>query len=210
MEAAAAADVKGGGHHKQRSGFHLTGLDAQALPRLPLIEQLIAHRHPGRAVLAIKAVLALDHTGVAGLAHRLGRLNERIGNADVRHGRELNRRILPAGPLMADSAGGHHNISGLDLQIYAAAGADPDKCVRADGSQLLHGNGGGGASDARGADGDFLSQQRSGINCIFPVLAYQHRIVKQCRNGRTPARITGQNAVPTHIPLDAIDVKLFL
>ena len=64
VEAGAAASAQCRRHHKQGSGLHLTGLDAQALPALPLSLQLIIDRGFLRAMLTVKAVLALDHASM--------------------------------------------------------------------------------------------------------------------------------------------------
>ena len=208
MEAAAAADAQSGGHHEQGRGLHLAGLDPQTFPGLPLIEQLIAHRHTLGAVLAVEAVLALDHAGVAGLAHGPGGLRQSAGDAEIRHGGELDGGVLQAGVLKPDGPGGHHDVSGLDVQIDAAAGAHPDKGVRADGGQLLHGDGGGGPADAGGAHRHLLPQERPGINPVLPVLAHEPGVVEQRRDGLAAARVAGQDAVAAHVAGDAIDVVL--
>ena len=210
MEAAAAADAQSGGHHEQGRGLHLAGLDPQALPRLPLAEQLVAHGHTLGAVLAVEAVLALDHAGVAGLAHGTGGLHQGAGDAEVRHGGELYGGVLQAGVLKADGPGGHHDVPGLDVQVDAAAGAHPDKGVGPDGGQLLHGDGGGGAADARGAHGHLLPQERPGIDAVLPVLAHELGVVKERGDGFAPARVAGQDAVAAHIPGDAVDMVLSL
>ena len=64
------------------------------------------------------------------------------GNVKIRNCRELNGGIFQRSMLIADGTGGNHHITGADIHIDAAAGAHPDKSIRADGSQLLHGDGG--------------------------------------------------------------------
>ena len=83
MEAAAAAAVQGISHHKEGGGLHFTGLDVQALPGLPFVEQLIGYRHTLGAVLAVERVLALNDAYLGTLAQRLGRLDQCGGDLEV-------------------------------------------------------------------------------------------------------------------------------
>ena len=143
------------------------------------------------------------------IAQRPGGLRQRVGNVPIRHGGELDRGILQTGVLKANSAGSHHDIPGLHIQINTAAGAGADKRVRAALMQLLHGNGGGGTANTGGAGRDLLSQQRAGPDIVFPVIGHLMRVLKQCGNGRHPARVAGQNAVTADVLGSAADMELF-
>ena len=44
VEAAAAADTQSSGHDEQSRAFHFAGLDTQALPAFPLLQQFIVNR----------------------------------------------------------------------------------------------------------------------------------------------------------------------
>jgi hypothetical protein len=82
-----AADVKR--HHEQRGGFHLAGLHAQPLPGIPLVLELVPHGGLLRAVLAVKAVLALDHAGVQGIAQCFRGRHQAAGHARSPARREI-------------------------------------------------------------------------------------------------------------------------
>ena len=186
VEAGAAAYPQGGGAAEQGGGLHLGGQDTQALPRLPLVEQLLAHWHPLGVVLSIEGILALHHAGVPGLAQVFGSLHQGSLHLIVGHGGELDGGVLPAGPLVADRAGGDHHIVALNGQGDAAAGAHPDEGVRADVVQLLHGDHRRGAADAGGADAHLLPQKGSGIGGVLPVALYLHRVIKVgCESSRS-------------------------
>ena len=159
-------------------------------------------------MLAVKAVLALDHADVEGIAHCLGSVYQRIGDLPVRHGGKFDGGIFQAGVLKADGAGGHHNVAGLHVQVDAAAGAGADKGVRAALVQLLHGDGGRGAADAGGTGGDLFAQQRAGPDVELPVVGHLMRIVKQGGDGGHPARISGEDAIPAYVAGDAVNMKL--
>ena len=144
------------------------------------------------------------------LAQRTRRLHQRCGHLEVGHGGVLDGRILPAGMLEADGAGGHHHVAGADIQIDAAAGTHPDKGVGADIVQLLHGDGGRGAADAGGTDGDLLPQQGAGVDGVLPILGHEVRVVKQGGDFFAAAGVAGQDHIPAHVALHTVDVKLFL
>ena len=161
-------------------------------------------------MLAIEGVLALNHSGVPGLAQILGSLHQGGLYLVVRDGGELNGRVLPAGALMAYRAGGNDHIVAFHLQGNAAAGTYPDKGVHADVVQLLHGDDSGRAADAGGADAHLFAQQCAGISSVFPVALYLYRVVKIGRDLFTPARIAGQEAVPAYVAGAAFDMELKL
>ena len=208
MEAGAAPDAAAGRHHEQGRALHLAGLHPQALPSLPFVLEFCADRHPPRGVLPIEAVLGLYHPGVDGLAHTLSRCHQCIGDRQIRRCRKFNGRVLPAGTLLTDGGGGHHNIAGAHLEVDPAAGTHPDKCISPDITQFFHGDGGGWAADAGGAYRHRLPQKRAGVNCKFPVLAHQPGIIKQLRNGGAPPRVSRENTVAPHLSLGTADVKL--
>ena len=159
-------------------------------------------------MLTVEGILALHHACMGTVAQSQACIPQGQGHIKVRHGRKLRRGILKGGMFKADGAGGYHHVSRKHIQIDTAAGTHPDKGVGADGSQLLHGNGRRGAADAGGAHGNLLPQERSGINVILPIHAYMNRIVKMLGNGLAAARVTGQEAVPPHIPFFTADVIL--
>ena len=208
MEAAAAAAVQGISHHKEGGGLHFTGLDVQALPGLPFVEQLIGYRHTLGAVLAVERVLALNDAYLGTLAQRPGRLDQRGGDLEVRHRGVLDGGIFPAGMLQADRAGGDHHVTAADIQLDAAAGPYADKRVSADVVQFLHGDGGGGPADTGGADGNLLPQQRTGIDGVLAVLRNKVRVVEQLRDLFTAAGVAGKNNIAAHVAFGAVDMIL--
>ena len=161
-------------------------------------------------MLAIEGVLALHHAGFQGLAQVFGGLYQGAGDVEIGHGRVLDGGILPAGVLKADGPGGHHHVAGAHVQVDAAAGAHPDEGIRADVVQLLHGDGGGGAADAGGADGDLFPQQGAGIDGEFAVLGHKMGVVEQGRDLFAAAGVAGQDDVTAHVALHAVDMELFV
>ena len=161
-------------------------------------------------MLTVEGILALHHAHLRPLAQRTGRLHQRCGHLEVGHGGVLDGRILPAGVLEADGAGGHHHVAGADIQIDAAAGTHPDKGVGADIVQLLHGDGGRRAADAGGADGDLLPQQGAGVDGVLPILGHEVCVVKQGGDFFAAAGVAGQDHIPAHVALHTVDMKLLL
>ena len=159
-------------------------------------------------MLAVEGILALDNAHMGAVTQILTGSLQGSGDGEVRHCRELNGGIFQRGVFKPDGAGGHHYISGADLHINTAAGAHPDKGVGANGRQLLHGDGGGGAADSGGADGNLFSQQRAGIDIVLPVHSHMMGIVKMRCNGLAPSGIPGEKHIPAHIPFLTADVKL--
>ena len=208
METGAAPHPAGGSHGKQGRGLHLRGQHAKALPRLPLLLQLIGHRHPSGGMLPIEGVLALYDPCLPGQAQVLRRLHQSAGHPEVGHSGPLDGCVLPAGPLHAHRAGGHHNIPALHVQVDAATGANADEGVRAQVGQLLHSDGGGGAADTGRDHADFLPQQGPGPGLILPVCLDMDGVVEILGDRPAPAGITGQDAVAAHIPLPALDMEL--
>ena len=209
MEARAAPAAQRVGHHKQRRRLHLAGLHAQPLPRLPLVQQLIGHGHPRRTVLAVKRVLALHHAGVVAVSAGLGRRHQSAGDLEIRHGGVLDGGVLLTGMFKPDGAGGNDHVAGLHVQVNAAAGAHADEGVGADVVQLLHGDGGRGAADAGGADGDLFAQQGAGVDGELAVAGHKLRVIKQRGNGLAPPGVSGEDAVAPHVALLAVNMKLF-
>ena len=210
MEHRAAPDAPGGGHGKEGGRLHLAGQHPQPLPGLPLGLQLIGHRHPAGAVLAVEGVLALDHPGLPGLAQILGRLGQGGEHLVVGHRRKLDGGVLPAGPLHTDGPGGHHHVPALDLQMDAAAGAHPHKGVRPKIAQLLHGDGRRGAADAGGHHAHRLAQEGAGVGDVLPVGLDMHRVVEVFGDLPAPPRVPREDAVPAHLAGETLDVKLKL
>ena len=201
-------DTQGAGHHEQGRGLHLAGLDAQPLPALPFLEKVVVDRGLFGAVLAVEGILALDNTHMIPVAQIIGGLLQGAGDAEIAHGGKLDGGILQRGVLIADGTVCDDHIAGQHIHVDTAAGAHPDEGVRADGSQLLHGDGGRGAADAGGADGNLLTVQISGVYIVFPVHADVNGVLKMRRNRLAPPGIAGQEHIPAHIPLLAADVKL--
>ena len=160
-------------------------------------------------MLAVERVLALDDAHLCPLAQRPGCLYQCGGHLEVRHGGVLDRRVLPAGMLKADGAGGHHHVAAADIQVDAAAGAYAEECVRADVVQLLHGDGGGRPANAGGADGHLLPQQRAGVDGVLPVLRHEMGVVKQRGDLLAAARVAGQDHIAAYVALLAVDMVLF-
>ena len=159
-------------------------------------------------MLAVESVLALDHAGVVAVSTLPGGLHQSGGHLKIRHGRILDGGVLPAGMLKADGAGGDDDVAGLHIQMDAAAGAHPEEGIRADIVQLLHGDGGGRAADAGGADGNFFAQERAGVDGVLPIAGDKLCIVKQRRYGLAAARIAGEDAIASHIAGLTVNVKL--
>ena len=109
---------------------------------------------------------------------------------------------------MPDGAGGHHHVVALYFQRDAAAGAHADKGIRADGVQLLHGDDGGGPADAGGADAHLLPQQGARPGGILPVGLHLGRIVEVGGDFFAAAGVSGQQAVPAHVPFAAFNMEL--
>ena len=99
-------------------------------------------------MLAVKRVFALNDAAVIGFPARLRFGNERGKHRIIRDSRIFQGQILPAGSLMADGAGCNDQIPGPNGRVDAAAGADTQKRVHADGSQLFHTDGGARPADA--------------------------------------------------------------
>ncbi len=208
VEAGPAPHPQGGGAAEEGGGLHLGGQHPKALPSLPFIQQLIAHRHPAGAVLAVEGILALDHSGVPGLTQVFGGLDHGGLDLIITDGGELDGGILPAGALHADGPGGDDHIVGLDLQIDPPAGAHPDKSIHANGGKLLHGDGSRRPADAGGTDADLLPQKGAGVNGVLPVGMDKVGVVKISGDLLTPARISRQDAVTSHVPFPALDMEL--
>ncbi len=128
------------GHNKQRRGFHLGSLTAHPFPGFPFIQQLIAHRHSLRLMLAIKSILALNHTSVVGMSQLLTGSYQGVCHIKICDSRIFDGGIFPAGALHPDSAGGYHDVAALYIQLDAAAGAHTNKGIRSTEHQLFHRN----------------------------------------------------------------------
>ena len=137
-------------------------------------------------------------------------LHQGGGDGKVGDGRPLNGGVLPAGALHADGPGGDYHVAALDRQINSAAGAHPDKGMGPNISQFLHGNCGGGPPDAGGDHAHLLPQEESGPSDILPIGTHMDWTVEMLGDGLAPTWIAGENAVASHFPLSALDVKLFL
>ena len=159
-------------------------------------------------MLAVEGILALDNARMGSVAQILAGSLQGGSQAKIRHRRELDGRVFQGGVLIADGAGGHDHVPGQHVQGNAAAGAHPDEGVRADVVQLLHGDGGRGAADARGAYGDLLSQQGAGVDVVLPVHADMDRVVKEACDGLAPTRVTGEEHIPPYVPFLTVNVKL--
>ena len=143
------------------------------------------------------------------MAQGLGGVHQGREHLIVGHRRELNGGILPAGPLMADRAGGDDQVIALDLQLDPATGAGAYKGIPADGAELLQGDHRRRSPDARGADADLLPQQGAGIDVKLPVVGHMDGVVKIAGDDLTPAWVARQNAVPAHVPGGTLDMKLY-
>ena len=172
------------------------------------MEQFIGNRHPLRRVLAIEGVLALHNAHVRPRTQLLCRLAQREGDVKIRHGRELDRRVLPAGALMAHRARCNDQVARADFLRNAAAGADPHEGVHADGGQFLHRDGGGGAADAGGGDGDLHAVQRAGIGGEFAVAPNEGAAGEVRRDFFASSGIAGEDAVCPHVAGRKRDVEL--
>ena len=146
------------------------------------------------------------HMGV--VAQSLSGCLQGCRDLKVSHCRELDGRVLQRSMVKADGTGGNHHIAGADIHIDTAAGTHTDKGIRADGSQLLHGDDRRGAANAGGADADLLTQQGAGVNVVLPVHANVNRVVKVGGNGLASAGITGQKYIAAYVAFLAADVKL--
>ena len=159
-------------------------------------------------MLAVEGILALHHTGVGAVAQSFAGSFQSGGDLKIRHRRELDGRVFQRGVLKTDSTSGNHHVPRQHLHVDAAAGANPDEGIRADVMQLLHGNGGRGAADSRGADRNLFSQHSAGIDIVLPVHADVHGFVKIAGNGFTAPRVAGEKHITPHVPRLAVNVKL--
>ena len=159
-------------------------------------------------MLTIKRILALDDAGVGAVAQTLTGSFQRGRDVKVRHGGELNGGVFQRGMLVTDSARGDNHVPGQNVHGDTAAGAHPDEGIRADGRQLLHGDGGRRAADAGGADGHFLPQHGACVNIVLPVHADMDGVVKVAGNGLAASRVAGEKDITSHIALVAVNVIL--
>ncbi len=210
VEAGAAPDAQCRRAAEQRRRLHLRGQHPQALPGLPLGEQLVGHGHTGGAVLAIEGVLALNDPRVPGLPQGLGGLHQGGLHLVVGHGGELDGGVLPRGPLVADGPGGNDHIVALDLEGDAPAGAHPDEGMYADGVEFLHSDNRRGTANACGTDTDLLPQEGAGVGRVLAVGLDLSGLVKIGRDFLTAAGVPGQKAVPPYVPFLTLNMKLKL
>ena len=208
MEATATADIQRRCHHEQSGRLHLTGFDTKALPALPLLEQVIVDRGLFRAVLSIEGILALHNAHMGTVAQILGGRLQGGGDVKIRHCRELNGCILQRSMLETDGATGDHHITGADVHVDAATGADTDKSVRTDRCQLFHGDGCGGTTDAGRADGDLLAEKRAVPDVILTVHAKVDGVVEVLGNRLAATGIAGEKHIAAYVALVGPNVKL--
>ena len=161
-------------------------------------------------MLAVEAVLALDDAGVGAVAELLGSLTKGESHVEVGNGGELDGGILKRGVLKANGTSGNDDVAGLDGKVDAAAGAGADKGVRAELVQLFHGDGGRGAADAGGADGDLFAEKRAGIRGVFAVARDEMRIIEKGSDGGAAAGVAGHDHIAADLTLGAVDmIKTF-
>ena len=160
-------------------------------------------------MLTVKSILALYNACMVFLFHFPCRRDQRIDDADIRHSRKFNGRILFAGPFHADRPGSDYQISAFHIQLHPAAGSYADKSVRPCPDQLFHGDGSRWTSDPGGGHTDLYPVQIPGIGHIFPVVRHQYGIVKILCNLCTPLGIPGQNHIFPDISFTHLNMILF-
>ena len=116
--------------------------------------------------------------------------------------------VFQRGMLISDGSRGDHYIPGQNVHGDAAAGADPNEGIRADGRQFLHGDGGRRAADAGGADGHLLSQHSACVNIVLPVHADMYGVIKVACDGLAASRIAGEENIASHVAFVAVNVIL--
>ena len=131
----------------------------------------------------------------------LGKKDLEIGNSG-----EFDGHVLTGSAFRADRAVCDDHIAGEHLCVHTAAGADADEGIRAEHVQLLHGDGGGGASDAGGGDGNGHAKEGAGDGLVFPVIGDEPGIVKAGADGLHPSGIPGKEHIAAHIALFHIDM----
>ena len=208
MEARTATATQSIGYDEEGGRFHLAGLNAQALPCFPLLQELIRNGHLGGAVLTVEGILTLDNAGVGTLAHSLRSLTEGQSNIQIGYCRILNGSILHRGMLKADGTGSNNDIAGLYIQVNTATGTYADKGICANVVELFHCDRSRGTADTGGADTDLLTQKGAGIDIILTVHAYMHGIVKKLCDRLATAGVAGQDHITAYIALDATNMEL--
>ena len=169
MEAGAAPASQSRRCHKEGRRLHLARFHAQPLPALPFLLQLVVHRGLFRRMLSIKAVLTLHHSQMEGIGKFPGRLRQTACDFKIRHRREFDGRILQTGMFITNRTCGHHNITGLYVQINSSAGTCPDKGIRSAVVKLFHGNGRRRPPDSGGGSGEAHPFVVSGYSPVFSV-----------------------------------------
>ena len=184
---------------EQCRGFHLRGLAAEAQPRFPLVKKLVAVRKGLRHVLSVERVLALNDSLVE-IVIQLARCpDERSRDIDIGNGRIFDRSVLLRSAVHADSSGRHDDISALDVEVHASAGADPDEGLAADVGDLLERDrrGRSAHSGTRAADLDPVK-----VACVSYILTAVDDllgVVEIRRDLRDPVRIARQDDLFTHV-----------
>ena len=193
---------------KERRGLHLGCKAAELLPGLPLFLQFIPDRHPVRAVLSVEGVLALHDTGVIGNFHVFCAPYQGIDDVKVCDRRVLDRSVLPARSLHADSTRRNDGVPGEDIGLHAPAGADADKRVDAAVYQFLHRDRRRGAADAGGRDGDLFPVQCSRIGDKLPGVRDADRAFEVLCDLLAPLRVPWKDAVASHLARFYLDMIL--
>ena len=193
-----AAHPQAAGHHEQGGGLHLRGQHPAADVGLPLVLQLVAHRLYLRLVLAVEAVLALDHPDMAFGPQLFRGGGQGVDHLQGRHRGELQGGVLPAGALHAHRAGGDDQVAAQNVLLHAAAGAHPHKGVGPAAGELLHGDGGRRPPNARGGDADFHPVQQAGVGHILPAVRHELGLLKIGGDFLAALGVPGQQHVSAH------------
>ena len=143
-----------------------------------------------------------------GQPQALGRLHQAVGDSQIRHRRKFNGSVFQARVLIANGAGGHHQVAGLNVHVNTATGAGTQKGVCTALVQFLHSDSCGWSTDAGGAGSDLLAQQRAGPHVVFPVAGHLMGVVQKRGDGGNPAGIAGEDAIAANVSGLAADMKL--
>ena len=117
---------------------------------------------------------------------------------------------MTAGALHADAAVGDHDVAALHIRAGGSAGPHPNERIRAAFMQLLNADGGGGAADAGGGDGDLFALQRALPGGKFPLSGHEAGVVQVGGNEFAAVRVAGDDGVAAHLAPAQVDMQHFL
>ena len=198
------------GAHGEEDGLLHGGADSAAPDvALPAADQLVGHRLRLRFRLGVEGVLgdADAHRGVE--AQGDGALLQGLQQLVAGHSGELQGQVVAAGAVHADAAADHHDVAALNVGAGGGTGAHPDEGVRPALVELLHTDGGGGAADAGGGDGDPLPLQRALPGGEFPLPGHHAGVVQMGGDQFAPVRVPGDDGVAARLSGGQVHMEHF-